>query len=88
MDDVAGTVTELVAQEVLQDRGVVELNPATNLIEAGLIDSLAIVLLVELLQERFDIEIEPEDVVAENFGTIAAIADLVATKLAATSGSA
>lgn len=48
-----------------------------NLISEGLIDSFEVVNIVMEIEEAFNIEIEPEEVVAENFETVDAIVALV-----------
>ena len=48
-----------------------------NLIDEGIIDSFEVVNIVMELEEAFDIEIDAEDVVAENFETVDAIVALV-----------
>lgn len=56
-------------------------NPAikegTKLIAEGLVDSFEVVNIVMELEEAFDIEIDAEDVVAENFQTVDTIVALV-----------
>ena len=52
-------------------------NDDTDLLAAGLLDSFDIVNLVSQLEEVFTVEIEPTDIVPENFRTIAAIAALM-----------
>ncbi len=48
-----------------------------NLIEKGLIDSFEVVNIIMELEEAFDIEIDPDDVIAENFQTVDTIYQLV-----------
>ena len=50
------------------------------LIEQGLIDSLGIFQLISFLEDRFGIAVTDEELVAQNFGTIAAIARFVRSK--------
>ena len=52
-------------------------NDDTDLLAAGLLDSFDIVNLVSQLEEAFTVEIEPTDIVPENFRTVAAIAALM-----------
>ena len=49
----------------------------TNLIEDNIIDSFEVVNVVMELEDAFDIEIDAEDVVSENFETVDAITNLV-----------
>lgn len=48
-----------------------------NLISEGIVDSFAVVNIVMELEEAFEIEIDPEDVIAENFENVDKIAALV-----------
>jgi acyl carrier protein len=47
---------------------------------AGLLDSLAVLDVINFLEHRFAIVLNPEDVTEQNFATIAAIAALVERK--------
>jgi acyl carrier protein len=59
-----------------------EVSPEEPLIENGVLTSLQTVELVTFLEERFDILIEDEEFDEENFGSVEAIASLVASKTA------
>jgi methoxymalonate biosynthesis acyl carrier protein len=52
------------------------------LIENGVLTSLQTVELVMFLEDRFDIVIEDEEFSEENFGSVRAVAELVASKKA------
>lgn len=53
------------------------INHEEPLIEGGLIDSMGILKLLAFLEEEYKITFEEEDITAENFATIDAIAALV-----------
>jgi methoxymalonate biosynthesis acyl carrier protein len=79
--------TENVAAEIqgwLRDNvtGGREVSPDEPLIENGVLTSLQTVELVTFLEERFDIIVEDEEFDEENFGSVEAIATLVASKTA------
>jgi methoxymalonate biosynthesis acyl carrier protein len=59
-----------------------EVPPDEPLIENGVLTSLQTVELVTFLEERFDIVVEDEEFDEENFGSVEAIASLVANKTA------
>lgn len=71
------TVKEKVIEVLCATNAQIEDNLETNLLEAGLIDSYEIVELVMSLEDAFDIMIDPELVVPENFQTVTAITDLI-----------
>ena len=52
------------------------------LFEEGVIDSLHVIELIDLLQERFGTEVEGEELSPENFGSLQAMADYVRRKRA------
>ena len=49
----------------------------TLLIEMQILDSLAIVSLIERLEEELDININEEDIIPENFATVNAINNMI-----------
>ena len=55
----------------------VDFNTEENLIEEEILDSFDIVTLVAKLNEEFDIEITPADLVPENFNSAKKIYELV-----------
>jgi acyl carrier protein len=59
-----------------------EVPPEEPLIENGVLTSLQTVELVTFLEERFDIIVEDDEFDEENFGSVEAIASLVASKTA------
>ena len=73
-------IKEHVIQEFLQDRSEVELTDDTKLIDENILDSLGIFLLMSFMEERFDIQIEPDEVTLENFETVRALSRLVQWK--------
>lgn len=77
-------VTERVREFILEDLGWDgsdrELTDEYPLIEKRVLDSLAIVQVVTMLEEEFDTEIDDDELVAENFATLTAIERLVESK--------
>ena len=64
--------------EILEElRPDVDFENETGLIDNAILDSFDIVSLVGELNEAFDIEIKPTDLVPENFNSAAAILALV-----------
>ena len=44
-----------------------------NLFEAGILDSFGVVEFLTFLEESFHLELEPEDIIMQNFATLSAI---------------
>lgn len=53
------------------------LNPEDNLIEEGVLDSLGLFGVIEFIEESFGFEVANEDVVIENFGSVASMAQYI-----------
>jgi acyl carrier protein len=49
------------------------IDPEVNLIESGVIDSMALLRLTSFLEEHYGIEIPDEDIVADNFRSLGSI---------------
>lgn len=78
--DVTGQVKDFILGNFLQGEDPRNLTPTTELIRSGIIDSLATLELVSFLEERFGIELGPQDVGPENLGTLDSIDRLVRSK--------
>ncbi len=75
MSDIKDALREHIIAEFMDGQG--SLDDDTALIEQEIIDSLGIFILLGFITERFGVEIDPEDVTLDNFGSINAIAVLV-----------
>jgi acyl carrier protein len=52
------------------------------LIESGIVDSLGVLEVVSFLEQNFGIKVDDEDLIPENFGSIALLTQFVARKRA------
>lgn len=57
-----------------------EITPATELLLSGLIDSIGVIRIVDWLEGHLATEIDPVDVVLENFRTVDAIVEFLRTR--------
>lgn len=64
-DELVAFVSEEVSEEPIA--------PDSDLLLTGLVDSLGVVMIVEWIERRLDIAIDPGDVVLENFRTVDAM---------------
>lgn len=70
MDDKILEVLKNVNEDILEYAG-------TNMLEDDVIDSFELINIVSDLEEAFDIEIEADLVIAENFATVETISELI-----------
>ena len=73
-------VRNYILREFLPRQRAGELTDTLSLVETGIIDSLGALKMFAFIEEEFDIDIEPEDVLVEHLGTIGDIAKFVAEK--------
>jgi acyl carrier protein len=59
---------DFIEADVATDDDPIE--PGTDLLMTGLVDSLGVVLIVDWMSERLTITIDPVDVILENFQTV------------------
>lgn len=78
--DAAGAVKEFILREFLPEEDPAELQEATPLITAGILDSIATLKLVAFLEERFGIQIAAHEASVEHLNTITDIVRLVQSK--------
>jgi acyl carrier protein len=79
-DEIRKVLKELILTEFLPGEDPSQLTDATPLITSGIIDSLAVLKLVSMLEQQYGIQFAAHEVDAEHFDTIEKIADLVLTK--------
>ena len=80
MTDSLQTIRDYVRRELMADKQDCQLEDNENLIDAGIVDSLGIFLLIAFIESEFAIKIQPEDVILENFATLNSIHKLVTTR--------
>lgn len=71
--EIQKTLAEMISRDIL-DESSIDLEPSENLLTSGLIDSMGAMRLVNLISERYDLEIPPKDRIPANFMTIEVLA--------------
>jgi acyl carrier protein len=74
------TIKKFILQELVQEGGAGDIQESDPLIENGIIDSFGIMALLGFLEEKFAVQIESDELMPENFESIATIAELVIRK--------
>lgn len=77
LSNLESEIRDFVEAEVLHGSARVPITRDLHLIDAEIIDSLAIFALVEHLEQRYGFTVQPEDIVIGNFETLESIASLV-----------
>jgi acyl carrier protein len=71
------TVRDFLLQEVLYDKELPDLSPEDSLLEAELLDSIAIMQVVAFCEQMFTIDIPEEELLPDNFESVRSIGKLV-----------
>lgn len=71
------TIRNFITGEILHGTMTDPLNDQYPLIESGIIDSLGIMTLLVFLEEKFSIQMPGDELIPENFESVAAITSLV-----------
>ncbi len=80
MDDLTTTIKQYILDQFLNGEDADALTETTSLVTAGILDSLAVLQLVEFLEQQYGVDIRPDEMTVEHFDTIQDIADLVQSK--------
>jgi acyl carrier protein len=80
--DIEASVRDFLRDQVAVRHGEGPVSPDESLLDSGLLDSASILELVAFLEDRFDLVIEDEELLPQNFETITSIVALVETKKA------
>jgi acyl carrier protein len=81
MTEYENALAEFVRNELMHGRKATLTND-TDLLGAGIVDSLGILRLVAFMEDRFGVKVPDEDVVFGNFESIGAMAGYVSQRLA------
>jgi acyl carrier protein len=81
--DIKERVKNFILKEYLSGEDPVALTDTTPLMTTGILDSIAVLKVVNFLESEFGITIEPHEAVVENLNTMLDMAQLVSSKKAA-----
>jgi acyl carrier protein len=84
-DGPAELIRTYIAESFVLDED--ELGPDTSLIDSGILDSTGVVEVVSYLEDTFGIELDDDDLVAENLDSVSRMARFVEAKRAGSAGS-
>jgi len=66
--------------EYIKDQYNAELDEQENIFNSGIIDSLGFVNLIGFISEAFEIELEPDDLIEDNFYSLERMAQFILQK--------
>ena len=70
---------QFISDELAPENNVENLDENDSLLESGIIDSMGILKLITFIEDNFEIKIEAEELIPENFETLYAISNMIST---------
>ncbi len=80
MSDIKQGLREFISAEMKWDGSASDLTDDYQLLEKEVVDSLGIFKIISFLENEYDIIVDDDDLVPENFNTISSISELVSSK--------
>ncbi len=77
MDSNQAIIIKYIQENLLGEKGEIELSAEDDLLGSGWLDSMGVMRLVGFVEETFNIKIPHEDIVIENFMDVIAITNYV-----------
>ena len=84
MQAIQQEIHNFVIDNFLFGEGSAQFSDGDSFLDKGLIDSMGILTLVEFVKEKYDIAVEDEELVPDNWDSVERIAAFLQTKLGAT----
>ena len=75
------TILNYLNEQLLDNDIDEDLDGNTDLLGSGILDSLGMVQLIAFVEKEFDIKVEPEDMVIENFMDVNSVCTYISGKL-------
>lgn len=68
-------------KEELVSENIDELAATDNLLDSGVLDSMTMMRLITFIEDLYNIKVEPEEMIIENFMTVKDIGNYITSKL-------
>jgi acyl carrier protein len=74
------TLIKFITDDILMGQSQATITPETSLIESGILDSLSLIRLINFVEDNFNVTLEDEDVISDNFETVNVLSTLIESK--------
>ncbi|WP_299119062.1 acyl carrier protein [uncultured Winogradskyella sp.] len=75
------TIINYIKNELIVSSEAIDIDAEDDLLGSGLVDSLGMMKLVSFIEKEFELKIPAQDMVIENFMTVACISDYLKAKV-------
>lgn len=73
-------VKKIIIEKITELQPYVDFDENTQLLQEDILDSVSVLVLVQDLEEEYNIIIEAEEITGNNFETVSSIADFICSK--------
>lgn len=73
-------IIKYINEQLLDDKPDEDLDGDTDLLGSGILDSLGMVQLIAFVEKEFEVKVDPEDMVIENFMNINSVCAYISSK--------
>jgi len=80
-DDIAAKIRQFITEAYLFRDTAASISDTDSLFETGVVDSFGVLNLITFLEEKFAVQVTDEEVIPENFASVAAMTAFVRRKL-------
>lgn len=80
MDEIENKIGTYIAQEILFTNKEYPYPPETSFLENGIVDSMNVLGLVMFVEENFDITVEDDEIIPDNFDSVRKLANYIRSK--------
>ena len=80
-DDIAGKIRRFINEAYLFRETAADFSDTDSLFDSGIVDSFGVLNLITFLEETFGVQVLDEEVIPENFSSVAAMTRFVNGKL-------
>lgn len=77
---ISSKVVDFIKAEIQQDQ-TLEIDPQADLLATGMVESMSMMRLIQFIEDAFNISVDPEDLILENFVSIEAIEKFTLRKM-------
>ena len=77
MSQAVESVSNFIVTEIMHGAEGDSLDPQLGLLEEGIIDSLGLQQIITFIEQQFEVTIDDDDLLPENFESVNAIAELI-----------
>lgn len=78
--EIQNQLRDYIVKQFMYDQPNARLDPDTDLLNDGIVDSMGILQVVNFLEEKFGVQVSDDEITPENFRSLRALVDFIGQK--------